>query len=346
MEPSGALLLVALVLPWLLALLLAAGSSRLADRADPRLVVRLVPAAAVATATACGFSLSVVALLLLSHAAQLARLGRWSAAALPEHAVPWAWGLSVAAAVAVLLASALTHAARVAHRLWLAEATCRDLAVRPAHAPALEALPGLAGGGSVEACTVVAADEPDAYAVPGLRGCIVVSSGMLAALTPPQRRALLAHEGSHLTHRHHLWIQATEVAAAANPLLRRLPAVVRSAGEREADLDAVRAVGDAAVAAGAIASAALARSRFRRSVPPVRELRLAATGGDVVRRVDLLLHARPPRGARAAAGALVAVTVAAVLSSGASAGLTHEHFETVQLTAALVHAPVPRGLAD
>ena len=74
--------------------------------------------------------------------------------------------------------------------------------------------------------------------MPGIRGRIVVTTAMFAALTAAERDVLLAHEAAHLNHRHHLWIQFVELAAVANPLLRRLPPVVRHAAERWADEDA------------------------------------------------------------------------------------------------------------
>jgi len=45
---------------------------------------------------------------------------------------------------------------------------------------------------------------------------------MLRTLSADERRALLAHEAAHLTYRHHVYTQLTDVAAAANPLLRPL----------------------------------------------------------------------------------------------------------------------------
>lgn len=80
--------------------------------------------------------------------------------------------------------------------------------------------------------------------MPGIRGRIVVTTAMFAALTAAERDVLLAHEAAHLNHLHHLWIQFVELAAVANPLLRRLPPVVRYAAERWADEDAAQAVGD------------------------------------------------------------------------------------------------------
>jgi beta-lactamase regulating signal transducer with metallopeptidase domain len=163
---------------------------------------------------------------------------------------------------------------------------------------------------------------------------------MLAVLHGPQRAALLAHERSHLAHRHHLWIQAAEVSAAANPLLRRLPTQVRSATEQEADLDAVDVVGDRGVLMAAIASAALARRRHGAPVPVAPWP--AATGADVVERVRLLREDVAPRGrtSAVAAAAVGVLIVAGVVSTLASASLTDAHYDRAELLArAVVSAP-------
>ena len=64
-------------------------------------------------------------------------------------------------------------------------------------------------------------DHPaqQAYAVPGHPGRIVVSTGVLRGLNAGERRAVLAHERAHLTHRHHLHHTVAHLAAAANPSL-------------------------------------------------------------------------------------------------------------------------------
>lgn len=51
---------------------------------------------------------------------------------------------------------------------------------------------------------VVPEREPVAFAVPGRGGRIVISGGLLSALRPRERAALLAHEAAHLRLRHHV----------------------------------------------------------------------------------------------------------------------------------------------
>ncbi|MEP6851048.1 MAG: M48 family metalloprotease [bacterium] len=53
---------------------------------------------------------------------------------------------------------------------------------------------------------VVQDDLPDALALPGMSGRIVVSTGMLRALSAEEKRVLLAHEAAHLTHRHYVYV--------------------------------------------------------------------------------------------------------------------------------------------
>ena len=66
---------------------------------------------------------------------------------------------------------------------------------------------------------VVDTDDLDAFTTPQRRGRIVVTTGLLRALDPAERRVVLAHEASHLEHRHPWWVLAAELAAAVNPLL-------------------------------------------------------------------------------------------------------------------------------
>jgi len=317
-------LAVLLALPLLATALLGVGAPALGRRLHPASVVRLLPVAGVVGAATSGFSLSVVALVLLGHAADVAALGHWSARSLPGPGLPWAWGLPVAVVVAALLLASTAHVARVLAQLWRAELACRDL-----------------GGPRSGAVVVVDAPAADAYAIPGVRGRVLVSTGMLAALDPVERRALLAHERSHLAHRHHLWIQAAEVARVANPLLRALPGLVRSACEQEADLDAARSVRSPQVTARALARAALARGT--RTPPPG----LAATGADVAERIETLLAPAPrhPRGAVAAL--LAAAVLATLVVSLVSADVTEDSFERAQAAAAGAgvepHRPPPRS---
>ncbi|MDT0447223.1 M56 family metallopeptidase [Streptomyces johnsoniae] len=157
----------------------------------------------------------------------------------------------------------------------------RHVRVRRAAQRALAGLPG----GPV---AVLPDSEPYAWALPGRRGRIVVSRGLLARLAPAERRALFAHERAHLAARHHRCLLVVQLAARANPFLLPLATAVAYAAERWADEEAARAVGDRRAVARAIAHAALA-SRGA----PAATLAGAAAPGPVPRRVAALLGPAP-----------------------------------------------------
>lgn len=101
-------------------------------------------------------------------------------------------------------------------------------------------------------------DRPDAYVVGGPRARIVVTSGMLGLLEPAEREVLVAHERSHLRHRHDRYTTLALVAAAAVPPLGFVTSRLRLALERWADEDAAAEVGDRLLVARAIIRASLA----------------------------------------------------------------------------------------
>jgi Zn-dependent protease with chaperone function len=132
---------------------------------------------------------------------------------------------------------------------------------------------------------VIESSRPTAYALPGRRGGVVVSRGMLDALKPAERTVMWAHERSHLVHRHDLYVLVADLSTALVPPLGRLAGQVRYATERWADEDAaVRVDGDRGLVARAIARAALATVDHRRS-----QLALAEMG--VGQRVQALVEA-------------------------------------------------------
>jgi Zn-dependent protease with chaperone function len=302
---------VALVLPLVASMLLGACAAWVGRRLPPVTAVRLLTSAMLCTALATGFVLAVAGALVLAQIPPIAALGHWSArvvgAGLP---VPVAVGCLAAVTVCGLLVAALRHAMLSGRDLVAAAVVCRRL------------------GPSVAGLVIVDDEEPDAYALPGIGGRVVVSTAMLRALTADERRVLLAHEVAHLTHRHHLWVQAAELAAAANPLLRPAARVVRSAVERWADEVAAAEVGDRTLAARALARAGLARAAARRTTA-MPDAALAGADGAVADRA-LALLAAPPKPCRVLAGtvaALMLATLAAVLVTSAD---TEARFEAAQ----------------
>ncbi|MFJ9442711.1 M48 family metalloprotease [Kitasatospora sp. NPDC101235] len=186
--------------------------------------------------------------------------------------------------------------------------------------------------------TVLDDECADAFALPGRLGRpgrpgepgrIVVTSGMLRALTAPERSALLAHERAHLTARHHLFLSLAEHAAGVHPALRPLRAPLGYHLERWADEVAAARVGDRAVTARAVGRAALAASRSPWPARP--RLVPAAHSGPVPRRVAALLQPRPataPGTWRRAAAVALAACLA--LSTAASLQATADLHHTVE----------------
>ncbi|WP_142389882.1 M48 family metalloprotease [Mycobacterium sp. shizuoka-1] len=128
---------------------------------------------------------------------------------------------------------------------------------------------------------------PDAFAVPGRRAVVVVTSALAAALSDDELGAVLRHERAHLAGRHSLLIQAVQVAARLNPLLGPWTAAIRYAAERAADERA--AATDRTAALRAVAKAALVCSGSASSA-------WTGMGGrraEVMRRVDALQRPGP-----------------------------------------------------
>ena len=120
-------------------------------------------------------------------------------------------------------------------------------------------------------------EAADAYTLPGLPCRIVITAGMLRALTGPERQVLLAHERAHASGVHYLFTTAARLAAAANPLLRPVASAVGYSVERWADERAAAVTGDRELAARAIARAALAAT----AAPPRPAGRAASALGAV-----------------------------------------------------------------
>ena len=161
---------------------------------------------------------------------------------------------------------------------------------------------------------VVPLDRPVAYAQTGRGGGVVVSTGMLAALQPDERRAVLAHELAHLRHRHDRFLVIGQLAGGLL-LLRPAARQLRHALERWADEDAAAALGDRVIVARAVARAALVGQ-----APPASQLGMM--GADVPRRVEALLG--PPTHMRAAS-ARPSLAAAVVFGTVLSAALQLHH---------------------
>ena len=278
----------------------------------PRSATLALAVMALVAAVTTGLVLCVVACLGLAEIPALGRDGHWSADVIADRTpVPAAVGAVAGILATVLVVRAALHLVAVTRQARRAGRTRRRLDPH--------------GAG------LVVLDDPrvGAYAVPGRRGLVVLSRGLLDVLDAAERRALVAHETAHLRGRHARWIQLAELAAVADPLLRPVAASVRQAVEAWADERAARTVGDARVVARAIAKAALARATL-----PCPAAALGAVGAGEVRvRVTALLEPRPRPHAMAALGVASALTVAAAVCSVSSVDLAlnaHTGFELAQ----------------
>ena len=288
-----------------LAAALAAGAGRLSDWLGPRLSVPTLAGTALAIALGGGAALTVLAVALLARAAPVAALGGWSARVVGGlFPVPvWA-GVLAGIALSVLLGRALIRAGSVLWTLIGADRTARRLR---------------GAGGPLIISDQVGAD---AFTLAGIRGCVVIGRPLWDGLTAAERTMVVAHELSHLGHRHHLYLQVTTLAAAANPLLRPVERAVRLGVERWADEDGVLALsGDRRQAARALAGAALLRSGLRRSDGGAPTLGVA-DHQVATRAAALLAPATPTRGHRVLGPAGLGL---AVLVLGGAAGILLHH---------------------
>jgi Zn-dependent protease with chaperone function len=281
--------------PLLVSVLLCCFGARVAARLRPNVAVPLFSAVALTVSLSTGLALSVLAVLVCVQLEPLPSWGQWSPATLRTGSgVPLAVGFAALVVVVWCLAAGVVRAVRSWRTLRAAARAARRFT------PVV---------GDV---VVIDVDEPAAYTVATPRGPIVVSGAMLAALTAQERRALLAHERSHLRHRHYRYLHAVRLASAANPLLTSTADAVARAVERWADEDAAAEVGDRTLVARALARAGLARAGRAAGGAT-----LAAADARVAERARMLLDP-PPRSrlvetllpaAVAAASATAAVVV-------------------------------------
>lgn len=301
------------LLPIALSVLLAVMAPRLARQVSGRVAAVLLTGAALISALSVGLVLSAVGCLAIAESPPLAAAGHWSSAAVTSRA-PLPYDVVIVCAVTALglMAAAIIRTAVSVRRLAGSVMLCRRL--------------GEEHSGSL---VVLDDDQPEAYALAGLPGRTVVTRAMLRALSGAERRALLAHEQSHVAGYHFVYVNLVQLAATANPLMRPLVASVRLAVERWADEDAAAAVTDRDVVVTALARAGLARSG---SFIPAGALGAAAT--DLRVRLDSLATPRrsPVRGA-AGVLAIVAVALGCVASSGVLGLHLHDLVEWAQTIA-------------
>jgi Zn-dependent protease with chaperone function len=237
------------LLPLLIPAVAAFAARPLSDRLPPCAATWLLAGSALALAASSSMVLALLALNALFRVPLVASLAHMSARVI-SHASPASMPVAIIAG-ALLAITAFGACRALLNRVWAIAAAGRRARDLP-------------GAGQV----VVTEDEAaDAYTLPGWPCRIVVTSGMLRALSEPERQVLLAHERTHAAGSHYLFAAVARLAAAANPLLRPVATAIAYTVERWADERAAAVTGDRAVAAKAIARAALAA----KAAPPQRE---------------------------------------------------------------------------
>ncbi|MFF7981385.1 M56 family metallopeptidase [Streptomyces sp. NPDC007901] len=278
--------------PLLVSLLLPLVSPAVGRRVAPALAARVLTSAAALTAAATTWSLILLTTALVGDAPPLVREAHEDGRRLADP-VPEVIGVAACLTLAVVV--------------WRVQRAVR------AERRTRRALRRLCAGHPQDTELVVAASEtPQAFAIPGRPGRILVTSSMLSALAPAERRVLLAHERAHLAHRHGRLVTAAALAAAANPLLGPVRSAVSFLVERWADEQAATAVGDRVTTARALARAAL-------SARPGCALNF--TDRAVTRRIAALQTAPPPSLWPAAAAVLALGALAALFAADATGDL-------------------------
>jgi Zn-dependent protease with chaperone function len=247
---------LAVYLPLVIPALAALAARPLADRLPPAAATWLLTGSSLALAATSSAVLGLLALSALVRVPFVDAVANMSVQAISR-------GDTVSLPVAIVAGALLAAAAAAAARALWRRATAIVAAGRQARR--------LPGSGQV---VVTEDDAADAYTLPGWPCRIVITSGMLHALSAPERQVLLAHERAHARGSHYLFTSAARLAAAANPLLRPVAAQVAYTVERWADEHAAAAAGDRPLAARAIARAALATS----AAPPDRDGPVTALG--------------------------------------------------------------------
>ncbi|WP_434614858.1 M48 family metalloprotease [Arthrobacter sp. A5] len=246
-------MIVSVYIPLLLGCLLAWLGTYLGRWFAPAAATRLLTALAVLSATATTGSLLLMAVggLLKTIAGPLAGQGGVLGV---RDSVPWPVGAAAALVLAML-------AVRLIRVVAFEVGILRELR---------EAV-----GFTDESLLVFDDARIYAYAVPVGRGTVVVSTAMMDTLDAGERRALLAHEQAHLTHRHHLHRLAASLGTALNPLLGPLAREVKLQTERWADESAAtlttRQVTARSLARAALAAAMVPRASLAYAADSIRE---------------------------------------------------------------------------
>ena len=281
------------LLPFALLVALVVGCGWAARVLPPRLATTLLTAASLVAALAVGAVLSLFGFLFVLRTPPGIALLHISPSDVARHdPLPDTLSLIAGVAAIALFCCGALRAGLMIVRLVRSAAVCRDL-------PAGESR-----------LVIVDDGPPAAFALPGLPGRAVVTASLLRELTPRERAIVLAHECSHLSHHHEIYLELTRVAVAANPLLTPVERAVALAIERWADEDAVSVSGDPAHVARALARVGLLTKGTHY---PARAF--AAAGSEIRARIETL--GTTSRTAHAATCAVAAALLCVLAVSGA-----------------------------
>lgn len=268
--------------PLVLSLMLAGASPLAARRLSPAHAARTLAVTGAVTALTSLWAMLLLGATLIDDSPPVLAQSREHRLHLPE---PVPEGIAFAAIA--LIAVGLYRVGRVLR----------------AHRATQQALQRLRATHTTDTELIVAASAtPQAFAVPGRPGRILVTSAMLSGLDARERHVLLAHERAHLTHGHHRLRLTVDLIAALDPLLVPLRDTVGFLLERWADEDAADTVADRRITACALARAALLTQRSRAACA-LHFAELAVT-----RRVVALQHT-PPTSARIWPAAVLALAL-------------------------------------
>jgi len=155
-------------------------------------------------------------------------------------------------------------------------------------------------------------DGPVAFTTGLLRPVIVVSDGLMRALDPEERSAVLAHERAHASRRHAAALSAARIIARAfgsMPGVRVSVEFLATALEAQADDQATSSVGDPLIVARALATTA--RLSLERPAAVV-----GVAGGELSYRIRRLTARKQTRVRGRLVGVLVLATMGMVLAQG------------------------------
>ncbi|MEP6464070.1 MAG: M56 family metallopeptidase [Frankiaceae bacterium] len=292
------------------ALTLCALLRRVTRSVSPPWAASTLAAGALLAAVAWVWDLGLLAGTLIGQFDIVADVGHWSGPALDRHTpVPDAVAGVAGALVAVASITLMACMGRLGRERRQLRAAIRDCPEATA-----------------DGLLVIEDPRPRALAMPQ-QGRIVITTGMVRALSAEERRVVLAHERAHLRGRHGHYRAAVRLAAAILPVLRPVVGDCDYQLERWADEVAAREVGDRHIAAGALARAALASRAAGAGASGSRSLAFSQRG--VTSRIRALLADPPRRHLVRLAGPMLLFAAAAALSIEASQDL-EDLLETAQ----------------